>query len=434
MTATDPALFDDLVARRLVHDSTDRASLAARLAEGPVTLYHGIDPTADSLHVGHLIGLVMLRRFAEAGHRPLALAGGATGMVGDPSGRSDERNLLDEETLAANLAGITAQIARVVGGDAGIRLVDNRTWTADLTLIEFLRDVGKHVTVNTMLSRESVRQRLGSETGISFTEFAYMLVQANDYRWLADHLGCELQVGGSDQWGNILAGVDLIRRTRGRAVHAFSWPLVTAADGTKLGKTTGGRVWLDPDRTSPYQFFQHWMQTDDAEVGRSLAQFTLLPMAVVEDVVATHAAAPEHRHGQRRLAREVTALVHGAVTAAAAEEASAVLFGAGLDGVSAAGLAAVAGEVPTRPVTSEELAAGLDLSYALVATGLTGSRAEARRAIDQGGAYVNDERASATRVIGPEDLRAGRYVVLRRGKRSYALLVAEQVDAPGPRR
>lgn len=425
MTATDPALFDDLVARGLVHDSTDPAALAARLAEGPVTLYHGIDPTADSLHVGHLIGLVMLRRFAAAGHRPLALAGGATGMVGDPSGRSDERNLLDEESLAANLAGITAQIFRVAGSDAGIRLVDNRTWTADLTLIDFLRDVGKHVTVNTMLSRESVRQRLGSEAGISFTEFAYMLVQANDYRWLADHLDCELQVGGSDQWGNILAGVDLIRRTRGRAVHAFSWPLITGADGTKLGKSTGARVWLDPARTTPYQFFQHWMQADDALIGRFLAQFTLLPMATVEEVASTHAAAPEHRRGQRRLAREVSALVHGEDAATAAEEASAVLFGGGLEGVSAAGLSALAGEVPTRSVTSDELENGLDLAHALVATGLTASKAEARRAIEQGGAYVNDERATASRLVGPEDVRGGRYVVLRRGKRSYALLDTE---------
>jgi tyrosyl-tRNA synthetase len=390
VTATDPALFDDVVARGLVHDSTDPAALAARLAEGPVTLYHGIDPTADSLHVGHLIGLVMLRRFAEAGHQPLALAGGATGMVGDPSGRSDERNLLDEETLAANLSGITAQIARIVGSDAGIRLVDNRTWTADLTLIDFLRDVGKHVTVNTMLNRESVRHRLGSDAGISFTEFAYMLVQAHDYRWLADHLDCELQVG----------------------------------DGTKLGKTTSARVWLDPRRTSPYQFFQHWMQTDDTAVGLLLAQFTLLSLTTVAEVVATHGAAPEQRHGQRRLAREVTALVHGEAAAAAAEEASTVLFGAGVDGVSAAGLAAVAGEVPTQAVRPEALAAGLDLADALAVTGLTASKAEARRAIAQGGAYVNDERATASRRIGPDDLRGGRYVVLRRGKRAYAVLDA----------
>ena len=223
----------------------------------------------------------MLRRFQEAGHRPIALAGGATGMVGDPGGRSEERNLLDEDTLRANVAAIKAQISRILGPEGAWTLVDNYTWTRDLPLLAFLRDVGKHVTVNQMLARESVKARISSEHGISYTEFSYMLLQANDYLWLHDHEGCELQIGGSDQWGNILSGADLIRRSRGAAVHALAWPLLTAPDGTKLGKTTGARTWLDPARTSPYQFFQHWMQTDDRQVAQMLAQFTLLPMEEV---------------------------------------------------------------------------------------------------------------------------------------------------------
>jgi hypothetical protein len=246
-------ILDDLDARGLIHDTTDRAALAGRLADGPVTLYYGCDPTAPSLHVGNLIGLLILRRFQDAGHRPIALAGGATGMIGDPSGRSEERNLLDEATLAANVAAISAQMARIldVEGTSGATLVDNRDWTAELTLIEFLRDVGRHVTVNQMVARESVRARMEGEQGISFTEFTYMLLQAHDYLWLHDHESVELQIGGSDQWGNILSGVDLVRRTRQRAVHGLCWPLLTAADGTKLGKTTGARTWLDPEPDQP---------------------------------------------------------------------------------------------------------------------------------------------------------------------------------------
>ena len=241
-------LIADLDARGLIQDSTDREYLRARVQDGPVGVYYGCDPTADSLHVGNLIGLIVLRRFQDAGHTAIALAGGATGMVGDPGGRSEERNLLDEETLSANVAAIKAQIGRIVDlsdPDRGV-LVDNRDWTHPITLLEFLRDVGKHVTVNQMMARESVRIRLESEHGISFTEFSYMLLQANDYLWLYDHLGCEIQVGGSDQWGNIVSGVDLIRRKRQHAVHAFSWPLLKAADGTKLGKTTGARTVARP--------------------------------------------------------------------------------------------------------------------------------------------------------------------------------------------
>ncbi len=422
---TDAGVLADLEARGLVHDCTDRDGLAARLAEGPITLYYGCDPTADSLHVGNLIGLLVLRRFQEAGHRPIALAGGATGMVGDPSGRSEERNLLDEATLAANVAAIKGQIARVVdlsGGPDGGFLVDNRDWTGQVRLLDFLRDVGKHVTVNTMLARESVKNRLASEHGISFTEFSYMLLQAHDYLRLEEAHGCQLQIGGSDQWGNILGGVDLIRRVHGRPAWALAWPLLTAPDGTKLGKTTGARIWLDPARTSPYQFFQHWMATDDRQVRQFLAQFTLLPMTEVDALALAHEAEPGARMAQRRLAVEATTLVHGPEAARAAEAASAILFGAPLDGVDAATLEVVAAEVPTTTVTRAELDAGLDLADLMARDGLlTASKGEARRALTQGGVYVNGERVGEGATVGPDDVLAGAYVVLRRGKKAWAI-------------
>ena len=346
-------LLADLEARGLVQDTTDRAALAERLAAGPITLYHGIDPTADSLHTGNLIGLFVLRRFQEAGHRPLALAGGATGMVGDPSGRSEERNRCSTRTRSMpTLPPSSARCGSIleIGGASGATLVDNRTWTEKLSLIDFLRDdVGKHATVNTMMARESVKIRMQGDDGISFTEFSYMLLQANDFRVLADTEGCELQIGGSDQWGNILAGVDLIRRTRQRSVHALSWPLITAADGTKLGKTTGARIWLDPARTSAYQFFQHWMQVEDAQVGEFLAKFTFLPMAEVEALVEAHAEAPERREAQRRLALEVTTVVHGSRACRGAQEASAVLFGGSIDAITTDGLTALLGRGRGHP-------------------------------------------------------------------------------------
>ena len=267
-------LLADLEARSLVQDSTDRDALRARINEGPVGLYYGCDPSADSLHVGNLIGLLVLRRFADAGHNAIALAGGATGMIGDPGGRSKERNLLDAATLARNNERIAGQIERI----SRVRLVNNLDWTGPVTLLDFLRDVGKHANVNQMISRESVKARLESENGISFTEFSYQLLQANDYWHLFRTYGVELQIGGSDQWGNLLAGVDLIRRADGGHVHAFTWPLVLRSDGKKFGKSEEGAVWLAADRTSPYQFFQYWMNVPDADVERFLLQLTLLPV------------------------------------------------------------------------------------------------------------------------------------------------------------
>ena len=303
-------VLDDLAERGLVHDTTDPAGLRSLLAEPPAVLYLGIDPSAASLHLGNLIGVLVLRRFAEAGHTPLALVGGATGMIGDPSGRSDERNLLDADTLGANVASIRRQYA-ALAGVAEADVLNNHDWTAPVGIIEFLRDVGKHATVSQMLARESVRSRLAGEQGISYTEFSYVLLQAFDFWWLHAERGCRLQVGGSDQWGNIVAGVDLIRRRAGGVAHGLTWPLLTRADGQKFGKTAEGTVWLDGARTLPFELHQYLLRTDDADVGRLLAQLTLLPMPEVRDVMAEHASAPERRGAQQRLADEVAGFVHG---------------------------------------------------------------------------------------------------------------------------
>ena len=417
-------ILADLEARGLLHDSTDRTELAKRLAEGPITLYYGCDPTADSLHHGNLVGLLVLRRFQLAGHRPIALVGGATGMVGDPSGRSEERNLLDDDVLAHNVASIKAQVSQILGDDGEWDLVDNRDWTAEVRLLEFLRDVGKHVTVNTMLHKESVRARLESVHGISFTEFSYMLLQAHDYLRLHQQRGCELQIGGSDQWGNIALGVDLCRRAAGAAVHAFTWPLITKADGTKFGKTAEGALWLGAHRTSPYRFFQYWMQADDRDVGPWLRVFTFLPLDRIEELLTEHEQAPERRSAQRVLAREVTTVVHGAEQAAVAEEASAVLFGSDLAEVSEAALAAIAGEVPTTELTRAGLTSLSLVELLAEQTSLASSRGDARRSLEQGGVYVNNRRVDGDGPVAAADLLFGRYLLLRKGKRSYHLVVA----------
>ncbi len=419
------AVLADLEARGLVHLTTDRGALAERLAASPVTVYLGLDPTADSLHIGNLIGLLVLRRLADAGHRVIGLAGGATGLIGDPSGRSDERNLLDDVTLAANAAAISGQTARVVDpdGSRGASFVDNREWTEDLTLIDFLREVGRHVTVNQMVARDSVRARLDSDQGLSFTEFSYMLLQARDYLHLHRSRACELQVGGSDQWGNIVSGVDLVRRVDRHAVHALCWPLLTGPDGAKLGKSTGGRVWLDGDRTTPYQLFQHFMQVDDTDLRRQLLWFTLLAIDEVDVLVADHAADPGARIAHQRLAREVTTLVHGESAWAAAAEASAVLFGADPTTASASALEVASREVPTSGLDPDDAPA---VTSVLVATGLVRTSSEARRALDQGGVYLNGARQEQDRLVGPTDLLHGRYALVRRGKRAYAMVVARR--------
>ena len=405
----------DLEARGLIQDSTDREALRARIEAGPVGVYYGCDPSADSLQVGNLIGLLVLRRFADAGHNAIALAGGATGMIGDPGGKSKERNLLDSATLTANTRRIADQLDRI----SGVSLVNNLDWTESLTLLDFLRDVGKHASVNQMSARESVKARLESENGISYTEFSYQLLQANDYLHLSRKHDVEIQIGGSDQWGNLLAGVDLIRRADGRHVHAFTWPLLLRSDGKKFGKSEEGAVWLAADRTSPYQFFQYWMNVADADIERFLLQLTLLPADECREIAAAHAQAPHRREGQRRLAREITTIVHGAEATDAAVEASAILFGGSPAGASAQALEFLATEVPTAP-----FAAGVTLAAALAATPLASSLSDARRTIAQGAASVNGDTVPEDRPLTEADLLYNRWALLRKGKRNYHLLDA----------
>jgi tyrosyl-tRNA synthetase len=420
-------LLADLDARGLIHDSTDRAALGARLAAGPISTYVGFDPTASSLHVGNLLGQVMLRRFQLAGHRPVVLAGGATGMVGDPGGRSEERNLLDPETLARNVAGVKRQLERILDfepGPAQARLVDNASWTAPMTVLEFLRDVGKHVTVNQMLSKESVRARLEGEHGISYTEFSYMLLQANDFRHLYEHEGVEMQMGGSDQWGNITVGIDLVRRRLGGVAYGLTWPLLTRSDGKKMGKSVAGALWLDPDQTSPYQFHQYWIQLPDDDVERFLLQLTFRPVEEIRDLMAEHRAAPERRRAQRALADDVTTLVHGPDACAAAVEAAEVLFGGDPTTASAEALAAVAREVPSSRLPRSALA---DTVGVLVGCGLASSNGDARRTMAQRGIRANGRQLTEGDALTDVPLLHGRYLLLRKGRASHHLVEISDV-------
>ena len=415
-------LLADLAARGLIHDTTDLVNLGSRLAEGPLSLYVGFDPTADSLHVGHLVGQLYLRRFQLAGHKPFPLAGGATGMVGDPSGRSDERNLLDLDTLRYNVSRIEMQLQRLLDFTPGTTqavLVNNADWTEPIRILDFLRDVGKHVTVNQMLAKDSVRSRLDSDTGLSFTEFSYSLLQANDFRHLYTQHCVELQAGGSDQWGNIVAGVDLIRRSTGQAAHAITHPLVTKSDGTKFGKSVGGAVWLDPDKTSPYEFRQFWVQVDDAMVGRYLEMFSLQPLAEIRATMEAHIGAPERRVAQRSLAIEMTALVHGPQAAQTAEEAAAVLFGGDPMSASEAALAVVAREVPSSSVPATQLT---DLVGVLVHSKLASSNGDARRTLQQKGFRANGVPLEENSQLSDVPLLHGRYLLLRKGKANHHLI------------
>lgn len=422
------SVIDDLLARGLVQDSTDLVVFRRRLDAGPITLYCGFDPTSDSLHAGNLLMLLNLRRFQEAGHRPIALAGGATGMIGDPSGRSEERNLLDDRQLAANLEGIVPQLRRFLDfhdGPHGARLVDNRSWTVATSVIDFLRDVGKHVTVNQMLAKESVRSRLQGATGLSYTEFSYMLLQANDFYELHRLEGCELQIGGSDQWGNIAVGIDLIRRRSSAQVHGLTSPLLTRSDGTKYGKSAAGEnLWLSARRMSPYRFYQAWIGSPDEDVRKLLLQLTLMPVAEVEAVVVEHLAHPERRAAQRRLAWEITSLVHGPQDAGAAERASEVLFsGADPAGVDQASWDVLEAEIPRAELPRQRLASGAVPVDLFADLGLCPSRSEARRLLSQGGWQVNGKRLGPEDRLHEGDLLGGRYLLVRRGKQRYHLLV-----------
>ncbi|MEQ4302080.1 tyrosine--tRNA ligase [Plantactinospora sp. B6F1] len=408
--------LEDLRWRGLLFDSTDPAELEQRLSSGPVTFYVGFDPTAPSLHIGNLLQVLTARRLQLAGHRPLLLVGGATGLIGDPNERG-ERTLNSPEVVANWVERIREQLAPFVSyeGDNAARPVNNLDWTGEMSIAEFLRDVGKHFPINRMLAREVVKARL--ESGISYTEFSYQLLQANDFFELHRRYGCTLQFGGSDQWGNITAGVDYVRRRGAGPVHAFVTPLVTKADGTKFGKTEGGAIWLDPTMTSPYAFYQFWVNSDDRDVAQYLRYFSFRSHSEIEELEKMTAERPAARVAQRALAEELTALVHGPEEARQAVAASQALFGRGaLDELSAETLRAALSEAGLVQVRSLPSVAGL-----LRDTGLVGSLNEARRAIGEGGAYVNNERVTDVEATVPaEALLHGRFLVLRRGKRTFA--------------
>ncbi|NQT11763.1 MAG: tyrosine--tRNA ligase, partial [Planctomycetes bacterium] len=414
--------------RGLIHQTTDDEKLPGWLGEKPRSVYVGFDPTADSLHVGHLMGVMTLRRFQLAGHRPIALVGGATGMVGDPSGKSEERNLLSAEALEANVAAVKQQLARFLdfqSGPTSAALVNNYDWMGEFGYLEFLRDVGKHFPVNVMLTKDSVKSRLErTDSGLSYTEFSYMLLQAYDFVHLSEHFDCELQAGGSDQWGNITAGIDLARRMRAVQLYGVTWPLLTKSDGSKMGKTESGAVWLSAEKTSPYHFYQYWVNLDDAEVGLCLRFFTDLGRDQIDALLARHAADPGRREAQRELASELTRLVHGAEGLAVAQRATDVFFGAEISQLSDAQLGDIFADVPSRELPLDRLSgAGLSVIDAFCESGLSKSKGEARRLITQGGAYVNNRRVDQIDTqLGPADLASESVMVLRSGKKKYALL------------
>jgi tyrosyl-tRNA synthetase len=424
-------ILEEMKWRGLWADCTDEAELTRRLAAGPVTLYCGFDPTADSLHVGSLVPLIALRRFQLAGHRPIAVAGGATGCIGDPSGKSAERQLQTPETIAANLAGLRPQLARLLDFEAPAnpaRLVDNADWTARVSFLDFLRDIGKHFSVNQMVAKESVRARMEDrETGISYTEFSYMLLQAFDFYHLSREFNCDLQIGGSDQWGNITAGIDLIRKKLGRPAFGFTLPLIMKADGTKFGKSEGGSVWLDPQRTSVYRFYQFWINTDDRDVIRYLKFFTFLGREEIEALEAQHAANPGARPAHRALAKAATDLIHGEAATQEAIKASQILFGGDLAGISEANFNEVAGEVPSKEIEAATFdGAGISLVELLVHAGLCPSKGQGRKDLEGGGIYVNNVReASAQRAVTRADLLFERHVLLRKGKKNYVVVTAK---------
>ena len=418
-----PEFLDELSWRGLVFDMTE--GLSDVLKAGPVTAYIGFDPTASSLHVGSLLPVMALARLQRAGHVPIAIVGGGTGMVGDPSGKSAERNLQTPEQVEHNLIGIRAQLERFLDfdGPSGARIVNNADWLATVDLMTFLRDVGKHFTVNYMLQKESVSRRLANEEGISYTEFSYLLLQAWDFLQMFDRFDCTLQMGGSDQWGNITAGIDLIRRLRSRKAHGLVMPLVTSASGVKFGKTEAGAVWLDRERTSPFRFYQFWLNTDDRDVVRYLKFFTFLSpedIGVLEQATAAH---PETRDAQRVLARAVTALVHSEDDVQRAERAATLLFHEDIATLSVDDVLAVFDDVPSTDVPSAEFAAGVSVLDAVVRTKLAPSKSDARRLVESGGIYVNNRRVSDVKArLTSAQAIGGQLFIVRKGARQNSLL------------
>lgn len=421
-------IYEELQWRGLVADCTDAEQLRLRLAAGAMTLYAGFDPTADSLHVGNLVPLIALRRFQLCGHKPIAIAGGATGSIGDPSGKTDERQLLTRAVLTGNITSVKLQLQQLLDFGASTnpaRLLDNDSWTAPISYLDFLRDIGKFFTVNMMVAKESVRARMEDrEVGISYTEFSYMLLQAFDFYHLRKEYGCELQIGGTDQWGNITAGIELTRKKLGAQVFGLTLPLITNADGSKFGKTVAGAIWLDPKRTSVYRFYQFWIRTDDRDVVRMLKYFTFLSQEDIAMLEQEHLAKPEARVAHKALAKSATDLIHGLNATQEAMRASEILFGGELEGISEITFNDIVGEVPTKPFEAIKFeGSGWPLIDALVHAGLASSKGQARKDIEGGGIYVNNSReVSLTRALGANDLLFSKHILIRKGKRNYVVL------------
>jgi len=405
------------------------------LMEGLRAAYVGIDPTADSLHIGHLVGVMMLRHFQNCGHKPYALVGGATGMIGDPSGKSAERNLLTEEVLAHNIKGIQKQLAKFLDFESEApnraELVNNYDWMKEFSFLSFIRDIGKHITVNYMMAKDSVKKRFDpneNTDGMSFTEFSYQLLQGYDFLHLYRQKGLTLQMGGSDQWGNITTGTELIRRIAGGKAYALTCPLITKADGTKFGKSEGGNVWLDPEKTSPYKFYQYWINVSDEDAQRYIKIFTMLSREEIEQLISEHQAAPHLRVLQNKLAEELTTLVHGREELQKAQKASQILFGNStsddLRQLDAKTFLEVFDGVPQAEVTRTDIAAGLDMIAALSAkTGFIASNSEARRALKEKSIAVNKEKVEESYIIGEKDIIDDKFVLLQRGKKNYFVIV-----------
>jgi tyrosyl-tRNA synthetase len=418
------SLFDELEWRGMLYDSTD--GLREQLATERLTAYIGFDPTSSSLHVGSLLTVMGLSRLQRYGHTPIAIVGGGTGMIGDPSGKSQERVLLSREQLDVNVAGIREQLSHFLDFDApgnAALIVNNADWLGTIDLLSFLRDVGKHFTVNYMLQKDSVNRRLESEEGISYTEFSYLVLQAYDFVQLFDRYGCTLQMGGSDQWGNITAGIDLIRKLRAQKAHGLVWPLMTTSSGQKFGKTEAGAVWLDAARTTPFKFYQFWLNTDDRDAVPYLKSFTFLERTQIEELERATNSSPERREAQRVLAREVTALVHGADHVARAERASQVLFGEDLTALTIDDVLAVFDDVPSTELTADEFGAGIGLVELVARVRLAPSKGEARRLVQSGGVYVNNRRlADPAHKLSRDQAIEGKLFVLRKGQKQNHLV------------
>ena len=418
--------YDELKWRGLVYDHTEQVPDV--LAKEKVSVYNGFDPSADSLHIGNLVPLMVMARLQRFGHTPILLAGGGTGMVGDPSGRSSERNLLTVEQIEANLEKVKAQLASVLDFEVKSNpaiMVNNGDWLSKLNLLEFLRDTGKHFTVNYMLAKDSVKSRIEREDGISYTEFSYMLLQAYDFLHLYENYGCTMQTGGSDQWGNIVAGVELIRKVKGEKVNAMVFPLITQADGTKFGKTAAGtNAWLDPQRTSPYRFYQFWLNSDDADVINYMQYFTWLTQSEIAEYQHLVDERPEQREAQRRLAQDLTRMIHGETAVSKSEQAAKVLFGGDLDGLDSSDIQDIFADVPSSALPKSELEGeGFSVVDLLVDAGLAQSKGDARRTIQGGGVYLNSQRIEdAGQQITMNDTFEGQFLVLRKGRKKYHLV------------